>query len=352
VRPRLRDVAEFAGVSEATVSRVVNDRPGVAGATREEVLRALQQLGYEPAGVGRFRQHRRLVGLIVPELHNPVFPRFASALEPLLAHQGAATVLCTSTPAGTGEAEYLEVLLDHAVSGIVVISGLHADRTADHGRYLDLAAHGVPTVLVNGTSPGLEVPTITVDHVLAAENAVEHLCALGHRRIGLATGPSRYVPTLDFLTGIRRALAARGLPFDERLVSETLYSIEGGHAAGTRLLQAGATGIVCASDQMALGAVQATRERGGTVPGDVSVVGFDDAGGNAYLDPPLTSLRQPFERMAVAIVGLLDAASRGEVTPTDLRFAPELVVRASTGPAPARARPAATLAGSAPATTT
>jgi DNA-binding LacI/PurR family transcriptional regulator len=336
VKPRLRHVADLAGVSQATVSRVLNGKPGVAETTRREVLRALQQLGYEPVGTGNTRR-TGLVGLIVPELDNPVFPRFAQAIESLLANEGLTTVLCTSTPAGMREADYVDVLLDHAVNGIVIISGEHADSTADHGRYLDLSARGLPTVLVNGSRPGLGLATVTVDHVVAARKAVGHLAALGHTRIGLAVGPRRYVPTTAFVEGYEQSMRELGADIDRELISETLYGIEGGHAAGVRLLAAGATGVVCASDRMALGVMRAVREAGRSVPADVSVVGFDDAGTNAWVDPPLTSVQQPFERMASVIVRtLINGIEATAPTPevADFKFAPELVVRASTGIAP------------------
>jgi LacI family transcriptional regulator, repressor for deo operon, udp, cdd, tsx, nupC, and nupG len=328
----LRHVAELAGVSQATVSRVLNGRPGVAETTRREVLRALQQLGYEPVSTGKTRR-TGLVGLIVPELDNPVFPRFAQAIESLLASEGLTTMLCTSTPAGMREGDYLEVLVSHGATGIVIISGEHADSASDHRRYHDLVARGLPTVLVNGSAPGLGVATITVDHAAAARAAVAHLATLGHDRIGLAIGPRRYVPTVAFLDGYHRGLREARLQPDEGLVSETLFGIEGGHAAGSRLLAAGATGIVCASDRMALGVIRAIREAGRGLPDDVSVVGFDDAGPNDYVDTPLTSVRQPFEPMASAIVRILTGATDG-TAPPDLSFRPELVVRATTGPGP------------------
>jgi LacI family transcriptional regulator, repressor for deo operon, udp, cdd, tsx, nupC, and nupG len=330
-------VAELAGVSQATVSRVLNGRAGVAEATRREVLRALHQLGYEPVGVGRARR-TGLVGLIVPELDNPVFPRFAQAIENSLAAEGLTTVLCTSTPSGMGESDYLDVLIDHTVTGIVVVSGEHADTSADQGRYLDLAARHLPTVLVNGTRPELGLPSVTVDHVAAGQQAVRHLAALGHTRIGLAVGPRRYVPSIGLVAGYLTGLATARLPVDESLVSETLYGIEGGHVAGARLLDRGVTGIVCASDRMAYGVMRAAREVDLRVPDDLSVVGFDDAGPNAYVEPPLTAVQQPFERMAAAIVRLLtEAIAEPSAPPSALRFRPELVVRASTAPAPDRA---------------
>jgi DNA-binding LacI/PurR family transcriptional regulator len=334
MKPRLRHVAELAGVSQATVSRVLNGKPGVAAPTRREVLLALQQLGYEPTGL---KQARRtgLVGLIVPELDNPVFPRFAQAIESLLANHGLITVLCTSTPSGMSEADYLDVLLDQSVTGIVIISGKHADTEADHTLYHELAARRLPTVLVNGTVEELGLSSVTVDHAEAARMSVAHLASLGHTAIGLALGPHRYLPSLAFIEGYRAGMVEAGLAMTPALISETLYSIEGGHAAGARQLEQGATGIVCASDHIALGVIRAAREAGLRVPRDVSVIGFDDAGSNAYVDPPLTSVQQQFEAMASAIVRLLTRAiAEPSSAPSALTFRPELIVRASTGAAP------------------
>jgi LacI family transcriptional regulator, repressor for deo operon, udp, cdd, tsx, nupC, and nupG len=331
VKPRLRHIAEVAGVSQATVSRVLNERAGVAESTRREVLRAISDLGYEPVGVGRPRR-TALVGLIVPELDNPVFPRFAQAIESRLAAQGLTTVLCTSTPAGMQEGDYVDVLLDHTVSGIVFVSGEHCDTAADHDRYRELADRRVPTVVVNGRAPGIPCPSVTVDFVAAARAAVTHLAALGHQRVGLVLGPSRYVQSEELERGWSEGLAAAGLPRDASLVCETIYGLEGGHAAGDALLEARATATLCASDLLALGVVRAVHESGRHVPGDVSVIGADDAGLNPYVDPPLTSIQQPFSAMATAIVQLLADASPDEAD-RELRFRAELVVRGSTGAA-------------------
>jgi DNA-binding LacI/PurR family transcriptional regulator len=337
VKPRLKHVADHAGVSTATVSRVLNDKPGVAEPTRRAVLQAMAQLGYEH---GRLRPARRtgLVGLIVPELDNPVFPRFAQAIESRLAREGFTTVLCTSTPSGMGEADYLDVLQDHTVTGIVLISGEHADTSADHQRYHDLRDRSLPLVLVNGRDEDLgDIAAVTVDHAEVTRLAVAHLASLGHTRIGLALGPTRYVTAgrlqLGYLDGLERAHLAP----DPSLMTDTIYGIEGGHAAGATLLPRGVTAVVCASDRMALGVIRAAREQGLEVPRDISVVGFDDAGPNAYYDPPLTSVQQPFERMADAIVQLLTAqiADQEAATP-ELTFRPELIMRGSTGSASAR----------------
>src|SRR5215217_5057408 len=191
-RARLADLARQAGVSEATVSRVLNDKPGVSPDTRQAVLTALDVLGYQRPERLRKRS-AGLVGLVVPELDNPIFPAFAQIIESALAQSGFTPVLCTQTPGGVTEDEYVEMLLDRQVSGIVFVSGLNADTTADPERYRKLIVRPLPVVLVNGYAEGLDAPFISCDDRLAAELAVAHLVALGHRRIGFVSGPDRFL---------------------------------------------------------------------------------------------------------------------------------------------------------------
>ncbi|WFE21930.1 LacI family DNA-binding transcriptional regulator [Solwaraspora sp. WMMD937] len=337
MRARLSDIARQAEVSEATVSRVLNDRPGVAAETRQAVLTALDVLGYErPA---RLRKRSAgLVGLVVPELDNPIFPAFAQTIESALAQSGYTPVLCTQTPGGVTEDEYVEMLLDRQVAGIVFVSGLHADTAADHERYRTLIARPLPIVLINGYAEGIEAPFVSCDDREAGELAVEHLVALGHRRIGLITGPDRFLPVQRKLAGfraaMRRLIGASDAEIDE-LIALSLFGVEGGKAAANRLLDKGVTGITCGSDLMALGAIRAARQRGLSVPGDVSVVGYDDSPLMAFTDPPLTTLRQPVIAMAVAAVRALVDEINGHAAPnSEYVFRPELVARGSTGIAP------------------
>jgi len=331
---RLADIAAQAGVSEATVSRVLNGRPGVAESTRRAVLTALDVLGYErPA---RLRQHAAgLVGLIVPELGNPIFPALAQAAESALARHGYTTVLCTQTPGGVHEDEYTRMLLDRGVSGIVFVSGLHADAAADPGRYQALVDQGLPIVLVNGYLEGVDAPFVSTDDVAAMDLAVGHLAALGHTRIGLAVGPRRFVPAARKVAGFAAALARHvGEPDGEGWVESSMFSLEGGALAAERLLDRGATALVCGSDVMALGAIRSARGRGCAVPSDVSVVGTDDSVLMAFTDPPLTTVRQPVAEMGrAAVEALLDAVAGEVIVAGEYLFRPELVVRSSTGPA-------------------
>ncbi|SCL27197.1 transcriptional regulator, LacI family [Micromonospora nigra] len=343
MRARLSDIAQQAEVSEATVSRVLNDRPGVAPETRQAVLTALDVLGYErPA---RLRKRSAgLVGLVVPELDNPIFPAFAQVIESTLAQSGYTPVLCTQTPGGVTEDEYVEMLLDRQVSGIVFVSGLHADTAANHDRYRALIARPLPVVFINGFAPGIAAPFVSCDDGEATELAVAHLAALGHHRIGLITGPDRFVPVQRRVAGFRAAMGRLGVAeadLDE-LAELSLFGVEGGEAAAGRLIERGVTGIVCGSDLMALGAIRAARQRGLAAPADLSVVGYDDSPLMAFTDPPLTTMRQPVNRMSVAAVRALVDEINGHGAPhSEYVFRPELVVRGSTAVAPpAGARPA------------
>ncbi|MGC5011864.1 LacI family DNA-binding transcriptional regulator [Streptosporangium sp. DT93] len=320
---RLAEVAKKVGMSEATVSRVLNGKPGVSEATREAVLTALDVLGYERPTQLR-GDRARLVGLVLPELQNPIFPAFAEVVGGALAQQGFTSVLCTRTLGGVSEAEYVDLLLQQQVSGVVFAGGLFAQADASHEHYELLRERRLPTVLVNAAVAHLAFPQVSCDDVAAAEMALGHLRSLGHERIGMVLGPPDHVPS-------RRKLDAAGL--DPEFVEHTMFSLEGGHAAAARLIRKGVTGVICASDVMALGAIRAARRAGLSVPDDVSVIGYDDSALMNCTDPPLTTLRQPIDAMGRAVVDLLAAQIDKALVPADeLLFEPELVVRASTGP--------------------
>ncbi|MCT2590092.1 LacI family transcriptional regulator [Streptomyces sp. N2-109] len=330
---RLADIAQHAAVSEATVSRVLNGRPGVAASTRQKVLAALDVLGYERP-VRLKQRSAGLVGLVIPELTNPIFPAFAQVIEHSLSGYGYTPVLGTQTPGGATEDELVDQLVERAVTGIIFLSGLHADLSTDPGRYVRLAGRGVPFVLVNGYNDRISAPFVSPDDRAAARIAVRHLRDLGHERIGLAVGPERFVPSRRKAEGFEDTVRASNGAVKGR-IEHTLFTVEGGQAAAGALLDHGCTGIVCGSDMMALGAVRAARQRGLLVPGEVSVIGYDDSELNAFTDPPLTTVRQPVRAMANAAVHtLLEEIGGNPVPRAEFVFQPELVVRGSTAQAP------------------
>ncbi|WP_199550563.1 LacI family DNA-binding transcriptional regulator [Streptomyces sp. N35] len=330
---RLAQVAKKVGVSEATVSRVLNNKPGVSEATRQSVLSALDVLGYERPTQLR-GERARLVGLVLPELQNPIFPAFAEVIGGTLAQQGLTPVLCTQTKGGVSEADYVELLLQQQVSGVVFAGGLYAQADAPHDHYKQLAARNIPVVLINAAIADLGFPAVSCDDASAVEQSWRHLASLGHERIGLVLGPADHMPSQRKLIGARAAAKTAGGSLPDEHVVRGMFSLEGGQAAATRLIDAGVTGLICASDPQALGAVRAARRRGLDVPREISVVGYDDSAFMNCTEPPLTTVRQPIEAMGRAAVELLSLQIAGSSVPSEeLLFEPELVVRGSTAQA-------------------
>lgn len=326
----LAAVAETAGVSQATASRVLNGKDGVSATTRRAVISAANTLGYN-----RFRTTRgRVIGVVLPELVNPIFATFGHRLATGLAQSGYTPVLCSQTDGGISEDEWVERLLERDVAGLIVVSGLHADTHEPSDRYRKLLERHLPLVLVNGHVEGVDAVFISDDDHDAIRLAVSHLTELGHERIGLAVGPDRYMPVIRKVEAFSAAIEELGRT---PLVEHAPFTIEGGRAAALALLEHDVTAIVCASDLMALGAIQACRARGLDVPRDVSVVGYDDSPMMAFTGPPLTTVRQAVPAMCtLAVRTLLDELAGKRVRRHEYLFRPELVVRGSTGAVRAR----------------
>ena len=322
-RPRMSDLAESAGVSISTVSRVLNGKPGIREDTRQAVLQAMTDLGYSRE---KLQQRSGVIGLVVPELLNPSFPAFAERLDAIF-QTGHRTVITAAGPSGTNEATCIITLLDLGVDGVISISGAAADTEADLAPYLRLAEAGVPTVFINGHTTQLDSVFVNCSDAEAVTASVTHLRSLGHERIGLAVGPARFLPTQ------RKSSAFLGLGFSQDSIERTIFTAEGGRGAAGKLLDAGHTAIICGSDLMALGVIREAHSRGMRVPGDLSVIGFDDSPLMAFTDPPLTTVRQPVQAMCEAAVsGLVRAMDGNTPDGTELVFRPDLIIRQSTGP--------------------
>ena len=334
VRTRLTDLAEQAGVSTATVSRVLNGKHGVSAQARQAVLAALDVLGYERPEKLRTRS-AGLVGLVVPELSNPVFPAFAQVIESMLTERGYTPLLCTQSPGGTTEDQYVEMLLEHGVAGIVFVSGLHADTSASKERYHRLRSRGMPIVLVNGFAEGVDAPFVSTDDVAALDLAFRHLVSLGHRSIGLAIGPDRFVPAAAQARRVRRRTCERHLGIDRPRGAHRLDAV---HGRGRPGRCARAHRVRPHRDHLRLGPHGARRDPRRALPRAARSRRTCRSSGSttrpliAFTDPPLTTVRQPVLAMGHAAVSALVAEING--TPAsriELKFHPELIVRGSTG---------------------
>ncbi|WP_449350301.1 LacI family DNA-binding transcriptional regulator [Streptomyces shaanxiensis] len=327
--PGMTEVARAAGVSQKTVSRVVNGEPHVSPEVRDRVLRAVEELGYRPNNAARallLGRYRRIgVVSLGSALYGPA--TLLLALERAMHRKGYAFTL-----AGTLEGQPVQVaveaLLEQGVDGVVL------SEPIDDGTPLRLSAD-VPVVSLG---EGVEVghgnsAVVGADGVAAARTATEHLLSLGHRTVWHIPGPHDWWAARDRARGWREALAAAGAP-EPPLPVEGDWSPASGYTAGRQLAQlSDVTAVFAANDDMAIGALRAFAEAGRSVPGDVSVVGFDDIPAAAYLAPPLTTVRQDFTAVADRAVDVLiamieDRPVPAEHTPT----ATELTVRASSGP--------------------
>ncbi len=335
MRPKLAEVAHLADVSEATVSRVLNGRPGVAEGTRRRVLEVMGDLGYRD--VPSHSSRSGVVGIVTPELDNPVFALFAQSLQSHLASRGMLPVVCSATSETVNEQDYLDHFLTSRAAGVVLVNGRYAQPDIGYEPYVALREQGLPVVLINGIHDQSPLPAVAVDLPAATSAAVRHLVTLGHRSIGMLVGPMRYSTSLDMVRGFREAADRLDVESGEPMISETVFTFEGGRAGSAQLLEAGVTGIIAANDLMAAGAIAAVRAWGGDVPGDVSVIGFDGTPAMSYTAPRLTTMRQPVDRMSAAAAALLVEATAGNGVSQTQIFAPELLVGRSTGPVPAGA---------------
>jgi len=328
----LRDVAQQAGVSVATASRVVSGFDGVRSETRERVERAMRELLYVPPGR---RPASGVIGLLVPDLENPIFPALAQAMEERATEAGFASILCNTTAAAFREVDYVHMLLDRGADGMIFISCEMTNMSGVHDHYLRLVEEGARIVFVNGALKSLHVPSVAVDERGAGELATQHLIDLGHKRIGYVAGPDYYLPTRQKGAGREAALRAAGLEPDGLVAHGGDFTVANGREAIRTLLDLGSppTGVICSSDLMAIGVLQEAAARGLRVPEDLSVVGFDGIEAAAWTSPALTTMEQPIEEIAeTAVNALRMLIAEPEKPLPDYSFRPRLRVRESTAP--------------------
>jgi DNA-binding LacI/PurR family transcriptional regulator len=327
----LEAVARVAGVSRATVSRVVNDSPRVRPDVRLTVESAIRQLGYTPNRAARSLVTRRSdsIAVVITEptgrlFADPFFPRLVRGVSAELASRDLQLVLLMPEPAD--EERTIRYLTGGHVDGALLVS-LHGDDPTPAA----LAARSVPVVFVGRPPLGADVSYVDVDNRQGAHRATDHLLRSGCRRVVTVAGPADMAVGVDRVTGYRDALQAAGRGGDE-LVETGDFTYEGGASAMERLLRAAPDldGVFCASDLMAAGALGVLLAAGREVPGDVRLVGFDDSPLAATTRPPLSSVGQPIEEMGrEAVRLLLDEIDRRGRPPRRVVLATDLVLRAS-----------------------
>lgn len=327
-----KDVAERAGVSVATVSYVLNNGPRpVAPETRLKVEEAIAELGYYPNELARSLrlQQSSTIGLILPNVMNPVFAEIAHQLESICTQEGFLVLLCNSDRQHDREERFIQMLRAKQVDGVVITP--HSEPLL---LIKPLIQARIPVVVLEHDLPG--VHCIAMDEMQGGRMATLHLIGLGHRRIALIKRTPNSALSTQRSVGYQQALAAAGIPYEPRLVLECAAGQTAGAQAMQQLLTLPdpPTAVLTHNDVLAMGALHAIHSAGLAIPDDISVVGYDDITSAAYFSPPLTTVRSPKAEMGV-LAGrmILQLVRRTAEQPPQTRILPvELIVRASTAP--------------------
>ncbi|GAB4518266.1 MAG: LacI family DNA-binding transcriptional regulator [Anaerolineae bacterium] len=329
-----RQVAQFAGVSESTVSYVINNGPrSVSEETRQRVLHAIAELGYRPNVVAQNlrRQQSSTMGLIVPDTANPFYGEIARVVENACDTYGYTVMLGNSGGSPTREQWYVEQLILNQVAGIFFIPT--GDQITTPPVFTTLKDVGMPTIVVD--HPNDLFPFVTSNQVQIGYLATQHLLDLGHRRIAYIGRPAQDIPAFSRYTGYVRALEEHCLTPDPALLIRTGEHPEDGYAATMQLLglEVRPTAIFAHNDMNALGVLRAAQEVGLSVPHDLSVIGSDNIHIGEYFTPPLTTIAHPIEQLAMTaverLIDMIEAKGTLENHSTIL-LEPSLVVRSST----------------------
>jgi LacI family transcriptional regulator len=326
----IREVAESAGVSYATVSHVINNTRLVSQETRARVLAAMDALNYRPNALARsLRQGRtNTLGLVLPDSANPFFAEISRSIEDEAFKKGYSVFLCNTELDTERELFYVDVLSNKQVDGIIFVAA------GDQADSLDfLVRRNMPVVMIDRDVPNVEVDAVLTDNKLGGYLATCHLLELGHRRIACIAGPSSITPSAERIIGYRKALEEAGISYDENLIIRGDYHAQSGMEITHSILKMDPrpTAIFCLNDLMALGALRAAAEAGCSVPQDLAVVGYDDLELAHFTNPPLTTIAQPKKEVGAQAISLLvDRISRKSRPPSRLVLPPELIVRRST----------------------
>ena len=329
--PTSHDVAAAAGVSQPTVSRALRDEPRVAEATRKRVRMAAEMLGYVASERGRSLATRRTghIGVVVEDLSNPFYLELLDVLHDRL---DRARVRMTVLAPGLRDPERIEHLADGSIDGVVLTT-----TTLDSALPRQLRHHGFPFVLLNRVVDDVDADSCSVDNAAGAAAVAEAMLDSGHRRIAAIFGPAGTSTGRDRERGFRDALAARGAPLDEALVRRGQFSFADGarHLADLLSLASRPTAVFCANDVVALGAFDAALHGDVAVPGDLSLVGFDDIRMSSWAAFRLTTARHDLRHMGETAVDLLlERLAEPDAAPRQVVLPAELVRRRTLGPAP------------------
>ena len=329
-RMTISDVAELAGVSYQTVSRVINNKPDVSASTRQRIQDIIAETGYRPSRIARslVTAHTATIGLIVPDISNPFFSAIARGVEQVASAQGYTVILCSTSEDVSRELEILHMLDERYVDGVIVC-GLREEDTLLQKALSPFRA----VVLVNRRLADETIPAIMVNDVLGGYMAVQHLLKLGHTDIGFMAGPISSYSSARRLQGYEQALAEAGIVHPTDWVQHCIPTVAGGETAAHSLLtnHPELSALFCHNDLVAVGAMRNCMATGRRVPEDMAIVGFDDIMLASLMSPSLTTCHVPRVEIGSQAVSMLFDCMKDDVGRCqEIVIDPELVVRAST----------------------
>lgn len=327
----IHDVAREAGVSHTTVSRALNNKGELSPDTRARVLAAAERLHYVPSAVARALASgaTKTLGLIITNSASPVYAAVVHAIEGAAHAVGYGLLLCNSAGSQDQALRCLAMLQSKQVDGLIL-----APAQTDRRDIEALQRSGIPFVLLLRHFPDLSTDYVIMDNQEAGRLVTDHLLQRGHRRIGHVAGPAHISSAQGRLDGYRQALAAHGVPFDERLVRHAPFTMDGGYQTARQMLSypQRPSAIFAATDMQAVGVLKAARELGLRIPGDLALAGGDDIELAEYLEPPLTSFSQPSAEIGAQVVNILMARIGGDREGVQqVVLKPQLIVRRSSG---------------------
>lgn len=324
----IKHVSEHAGVSQATVSRVINGTSRVSHSKKLKVEQAIKELGYRPNSIAQALASSRSgsIGIVVPELGGPFFSGILHSIEENLRRFGYHAVVTAGSNSEQGQKESVEFLLGRRVDALI----LHAQQLTDD-YLISLENQGIPVVLVNRFIPEMASSCIGIDNEVGGSLATQYLLQMGHTSIACITGPLDKSDARGRLQGYRRALEEAGVDYDESLVSEAGFTEESGASAMQKLLKRKCqfSAVFASNDHMAFGAFEVLKREGVSVPNDISLVGFDNILFARYLTPGLTSIDFPIEQMSIEAVQLTMQKLNNKKRDVNFKLSPSLIVRNS-----------------------
>lgn len=298
--------------------------------TRQAVTQAMSAMGVPMSEMTRSTTHE--IALVTPDLSNPIFPAFVTSISTQLAQHNVLPLLCTYTPGGATENSLLTMALNRHIDGVIFLSGHYDTKGGDFSLYKLLDERHVPKVFINEADPSVHGTVIRTNDATGSDKAMRLLMSQGHKKIALLLGDRQHYPSL-----VKHEAAVNFAQHNDIDIVDTVWTTYGfgsGSNAATQLAHNGVTAFLCASDALALGAIKGLNDQGIRVPEDISVIGYDNSPQLSYIQPSLTTLRQPVDLMSRSAVNSLFEMMNDSSLLNKHRvisYDPELVVRDSTG---------------------